>query len=592
MVAFLRWAKSIVLGVVNGVVKFAVFLVLVFAVLLVIGLARGDGLPGNMVLGLDLRTPLRDSNPDGVSFLSQRPLTVMDIVLALDRAGRDARVKGVVMRVGSGDLSIAQAEELGTALQRFRQTGKFVTAYAQGFNASSLGDYLVAANANEIWMQPHSVFSTAGAGAGAVFLRGLFDKIDAVPQIAKRSDYKSAADMFMEKDYTPADRQQTTALLQSWYGTATRAAASDRRLTEKAVDTALQASPQFAEDAKTAGLIDQIGYDDEADASARAHAGAAKIVSMREYERATESADGVRRGPQIALIEASGEIVDGTAGNGGSFDNSTVIAGDDLARAVREAASDDDVKAIVLRVDSPGGSVTASDQILHAVKMAQKKGKPVIVSMGSVAASGGYYISASADKIIAEPGTITGSIGVLTGKVAIGKSLALIGVTADEIGVGNNALFNSAISPYTPEQWAALNRQADVIYADFTRKVSEGRKLPLAKVQDIAKGRVWSGADAHDQGLVDGLGGLWTAVDQAKSLSGIAQNTQVVLRTYPRPKSLPEILDSMFGGTVAGVRTLQALANVAQTPLFQAVLGAVSETPRGDVELRATNLPH
>ncbi|MBI3675002.1 MAG: signal peptide peptidase SppA [Proteobacteria bacterium] len=591
MVGFLRWAKSITLGVLNGIVKFAVFLALVFVVLLAIGLARGDGLPGNMVLGLDLRTPLRDSSADGAFPFNEHPLTVMDIVLALDRAGRDPRVKGVVMRVGNGDISIAQAEEIGAALQLFRKTGKFVTAYAQGFNSSSLGDYLAAANANEIWMQPHSVFSTSGAGAGAVFLRGLFDKIDAVPQIAKRSDYKSAADMFMEKGYTPADREQTTALLQSWYGSATRDAASDRRISEKAVDAAFQASPQFAEDAQKAGMIDKIGYDDEADTSARTRAGSAKIVQMREYAHDTQEADRAVRGPEIALIEASGEIVDGTAG-GGTFDGSTVIAGDDLARTIREAANDDDVKAIVLRVDSPGGSVTASDQILHAVKMAQKKGKPVIVSMGSVAASGGYYISASADKIIAQPGTITGSIGVLTGKVAIGKTLALAGITADEIGIGKNALFNSAISPYTPDQWAALNHQADVIYADFTHKVSEGRKLPIDKVQNIAKGRVWSGTDAHNQGLVDQLGGLWTAVAEAKKLSGIADSSQISLRTYPRPKSLTEVFDAMFSGSVAGARTLQALANVAQTPLFQAVLGTVSETPRGGVELRATNLPH
>lgn len=591
MVGFLRWARSIVLGVLNGIVKFAVFLVLIFAVLLVVGLVRGDGLPDKMVLNLDLRTPLRDSNSDSASMFGDRPLTVMDIVLSLDRAGRDARVKGMVIRVGTGDLSVAQAEEIGAALQRFRASGKFVTAYAQGFNSSALGDYLVAANANEIWMQPHSVFSTAGAGAGALFLRGLFDKIDAVPQIAKRSDYKSAADMFMEKGYTPADREQTTALLQSWYGNATRDVAADRSLSEKVVTTAFEASPQFAEDAQKIGLIDKIGYDDDADTAARSHADNGKLVAMRQYSSATEEADRALQGPQIALIQASGEIVDGTAGDGGPFGSVTVIAGDDLARAIRAAANDDDIKAIVLRVDSPGGSVTASDQILHAVKMAQKKGKPVIVSMGSVAASGGYYISASADKIIALPGTITGSIGVLTGKVAIGKTLALAGISADEIGVGKNALFNSTISPYTPDQWAALNHQADVIYADFTQKVSEGRKLPIEKVQQIAKGRVWSGSDAHTQGLVDDLGGFWTAVSEAKKAAGIAPATNVVLRNYPRPRSLPEVLGSMFSGTVAGARTVQALANVVQTPIFQALLGAVSETPSGGVQLKATNLP-
>ena len=235
--------------------------------------------------------------------------------------------------------------------------------------------------------------------------------------------------------------------------------------------------------------------------------------------------------------------------------------------------------------------MSASDQILDAVKKAQAAGKPVVVSMGAVAASGGYYISTSANKIVAEPGTITGSIGVLTGKVSFGKSLGLIGVGANQIGVGKNALMDSAIAPYTDEQLANLNHQADVIYADFTRKVAAGRKLPLAQVQAIAKGRVWSGADARSHGLVDRMGGFWTAVAEAQKLAGLPQGGAVAFKRYPAPRGFFASIGSMFDGTAAGVHAMQGLAAIENLPVARAVLEAAVQSQRDSLELRATNLP-
>ncbi len=225
------------------------------------------------------------------------------------------------------------------------------------------------------------------------------------------------------------------------------------------------------------------------------------------------------------------------------------------------------------------------------MKKAQKAGKPVVVSMGGVAASGGYYISASANRIVAEPGTITGSIGVLTGKISFQRSLALAGIGADTIGIGHNALYNSMFQPYTDEQLAALNHEADAIYADFTQKVADGRKLPLAKVQDIAKGRVWSGADAQGNGLVDELGGFWTAADSAKKLAGIAPGDAVSFRLYPRKKGLFEAIDTLLGGSPTAVRAVESFVSLMNAAPVRAVIGTVNEMPRGGVELRATNLP-
>ncbi|HEX4860599.1 MAG TPA: signal peptide peptidase SppA [Rhizomicrobium sp.] len=591
MVGFLRWLRSIAVGTLNGIVRFVFLLILVFLAFAAIGLMVGDGLPKTMVLALDLRGPITDSRPAAFSFGAQ-PVTVMDIVLGLDAAEHDPRVKGVVVRVGSANISIANAEEIGTALKRFRKSGKFVIAHAMGFDAPGLGDYLTATAADEIWMQPKTPFSASGEGGGEIFLRGLLEKIQAVPQIAKRADYKSAADMYMEKNMTPADREQITQLMQSWYDTATNDAAADRKLTPKALAAVFNASPQFADDVKKAGLIDKIGYDDDAMQAGIERAGSgAKAVPMAEFVYAKQDMNELGKGTHIALVEGAGEIVEGTNGDG-LFGGDQMMAGDDIARAIRQATKDSSIKAIVLRIDTPGGSVSASDQILDAVKKAQAKGIPVVVSMGNVAASGGYYISTSADKIVAEPGTITGSIGVLTGKVSLGKSLGMIGVGTDEVGVGKNALMDSTISPYTPEQWASLNAQADAIYADFKQKVSTGRKLPLDKVQEIARGRVWSGSDASTRGLVDKLGGFWTAVDTAKGLAKIGANDEVVFKRFPRQKGFFEALNETFGGSSASMRALQGWVTLMNSPTMRAVIGASEDLPRGGVEMKATNLPH
>ena len=592
MVAFLLWLRSILFGTLNGLAKLVLAVALVLVVLLVIGLFRGDGLPGTMVLTLDLRKAIADSAPPTPFDLGQRNPTVMDVETALDEAGRDARVKGVLMQLGSGSVSTAQAEELSAAFARFRAKGKFVVAYSHGFLSTGLGDYLLATSANEIWMQPQSNFSPAGAGVGEVFLRGLFDKIQAEPQIVKRADYKSAADTFMEKSMTAADREQLTALLQSVYNSATAGAAAARKLPAQLIVASLDKSPQFAEQAQKEGLIDKIAYDDDAEAAALKKAGqGARKVALGEFLRARDGSGAFASGPKVALIQASGEIVDGSVSGNGLFGGNNVIASDDMAKTIRQATDDKDVKAIVLRVDSPGGSVSASDQILDALKKAQKKGKPVVVSMGSVAASGGYFISAYANRIVAQPGTITGSIGVLTGKVSFGKSLGLIGVSGEQVGVGKNALFDSPLEPFTPDQLANLNAQADAIYADFKKKVATGRNLPIATVDEIAKGRVWSGADAKAHGLVDQLGGVWDAGETARTLAKMSTKDPLVFKRYPREKGFFDAMNDLFGSTQAGASAIEGLVRIIDLPPIRATLEAMQSLPKGGVELRAPNLP-
>ena len=272
-------------------------------------------------------------------------------------------------------------------------------------------------------------------------------------------------------------------------------------------------------------------------------------------------------------------------------DNADSIYGDVFAKAIRDAADDDSVRAILLRVDSPGGSAIASDQILQAIKKAKAAGKPVVVSMGSVAASGGYYISLAADRIIALPGTLTGSIGVLWGKVAVGRSMGLVGVTARELGVGQNALFLSGITPWNEAQMAKVNQQADIVYADFTAKVAEGRKMPIARVEEVARGRVWTGADALERGLVDELGGFWTAVDDVKMLAGIDADTRVRFKSYPASAGFFGTVSRILETSSASLKALQGLHALMEAEPVRALIGTLHTMPSGRIEFSARGLP-
>ena len=549
--AVLRWFWSILKGALNTLARGVVLLVLLFIVLAVVGSASDQDLPGNMVLTLDLRENLEDKTAPDIFELEARRGSLIDVVLGLDAASRDARVSGVFLRIGSGDFSIPKSEELREALKRFQESGKFVIAHSQSFYSNGLGDYAVAALADELWMQPASAFFAAGASSTTLFFRGLLDNIKAEPQFVQRYEYKNAANIFTETNFTPAHREATERLLDSWYETATSEIALDRGIEREALIDILDQSPLIVSEALESGLVTNIGYDDDARDAALARAGEeAELTEFSAYVRADRKARMNAQGPVVALVHAVGEIVEG--GASGPLAGPTLIAGDDFAEAIRAATEDEAVRAILLRVDSPGGSAIASDQILDALNKAQEAGKPLVVSMGTLAASGGYYISLGADRIVAHPGTITGSIGVLWGKVAGGGTLDLIGVHGEELGVGENALFLSGLEPWSAEQLLEVDAQADAIYQDFTGKVAQGRDLTLEQVDEIARGRVWTGADAFERGLVDELGGFWTAVDSAKELADIDPDVEVAFRQYPRERGFLERLESVFQVTTAG----------------------------------------
>ncbi|HEY4265699.1 MAG TPA: S49 family peptidase, partial [Micropepsaceae bacterium] len=360
----LSWMWGIVKSVLNGIAKAAVAAIILVLVLAGVAMFSGDGVPRNAVLELDLRNAMDDKSTSSLFDLNGK-LSIMDVVMGLDRAARDSRVKGVFLRVGSGDLSVPKAEELRDALKHFEESKKFVIAHSQSFYSSGLGDYTAAAAADQIWMQPVSTFFSAGAASTTMFFKGLFDKVQATPQFVQRYEYKNAANVFTETDFTPAHREATMRVLQSWYDSATAEAAADRKLDRAALISVLDASPATVETVKDKGLITNIGYDDDARDAAKARAGAgAAIMRFERYAQATRNRNAGSDGAStIALVHAAGDIVEGdddsplsSAGNS--------VAGDIFSQAIRDAAADKNVKAILLRVDSPGGSAIASDQIL------------------------------------------------------------------------------------------------------------------------------------------------------------------------------------------------------------------------------------
>jgi protease IV len=587
------WFLSRLKGIFNFFASIIIFLVLVMVIGGVIGALNSpdQSVPKLSVLELDMRgsvTDTRSNNP-----FADNGLAVVDVVAALARAEKDDRVKGVFMRVGGGSISGAHVEEIRAALAAFKEKKKFVIAFSQGFNSNGMGEYWLASAADEIWLQPVSELGTAGIASQAMFFKGLLDKIDAKAEIGQRFEYKNAGAPFISDDYSPAHREATARLLKSIFDNATTAIAKNRNMTTEQYVALVNSGPHLTQAAIDAKLIDKQGYDDDAKDAALKRAGKdSEVVALGDYLKKAGNPwfkrDGMDGSSPIALIEGEGAIMDGESSDGGFGGGERTMGGDTISKAIRDATEDDDVKVILFRVNSPGGSATASDQMLQAVRKAQKAGKKVVVSMGNVAASGGYYVSLSADKIFASPSTITGSIGVLSGKIVLGKSYELLGINVREIHEGTNALMMSDAQSFTPEHWAKLNASLDAIYNDFTAKVAEGRKMPLEKVRDVAKGRVWTGADAKERGLVDEFGGFRAALEEAKKLAGLKSEDSVTLKRFPKPLSPAEAIAKAFGTTTDTVRTLAMLAQVLDTPAVKEALTILREDQEADgAQLRA-----
>ncbi|WP_448188140.1 signal peptide peptidase SppA [Azospirillum sp. sgz301742] len=532
-----------------------------------------ESLPGSIVLNLDLDQPL-SSRPDGdaLSSLLGRESSLRDVVDALEQARTDKRVKGLVVRLGGHEPGFAEAQELRAAVERFRNSGRFALAFAEEFGGGGSGNrsYYLATAFDEVWMQPLGNVGITGLAAQIPFVRGALDQLGVQPQVQQREEYKSFADTFTQRDLTPANREATQALLGDLSQQMIDGIAKARRLDPAAVRGLIDRAPLLDQEAFQARLIDRIGYRDETEAEAERRAGGAEMVDLADYLESTGRPHD--DGPTVALIHAIGNITRGESEGHGIGE---LTAGSDtIVEAFEDAIDDDDVKAILFRVDSGGGSVTASETIRRAVVKARERGKPVIVSMGDAAASGGYWISMNANRIVASPGTITGSIGVVAGKMSVDGLSEKLGVHWGVVADGRNAGMWSPFQPFSQSEQDRLTAIIDSTYSTFLAKVAEARKLPPDKVRAAAKGRVWTGAQALGLGLVDELGDTETALVRVREAIGLAADAPVSLEVYPPPKSTLEEIMSVASGKGLAQGAMARMA--ALRPWLEAMREAVT----------------
>ncbi|MGO9660816.1 MAG: signal peptide peptidase SppA [Acidimicrobiales bacterium] len=488
------------------------------------------------LLELDLTQPLLEERPTHpLGRLQRRRRAVLPAVLqALHDGATDPKVCGLVAKVGAQRMGFAQAQDIRSAVAAFRAAGKPAVAWSETFGelAAASVAYYVAAAFDQIWLQPSGEVGFVGVTAGSLFLAEALDRIGVRRQFEARHEYKNAANIFLERSFTEPQREATGRVVASLFNQVMADVAVGRRLDQEAVRSLVDRAPLPARDAHQAGLVDHLGYRDEvyADALGQTSPGAQLLFAHR-YHRKQTLPQSLRRAVKrrrgvVALVTGSGTIRLGLSTYGPP--STAAMGSDTVGAALRAAGQDPRVKAVVIRLNSPGGSYIASDAIWREVGRVKDAGKPVVVSMGDVAASGGYFVSAPADAIVAQPGTLTGSIGVLGGKMSFAKLLDRLGIGHDAIAEGRHARMMSALDQFTDEEYQKLSGWLDRVYEDFVAKVAAGRGMTVQAVHEVAKGRVWTGADAHVRGLVDELGGLDHAAALARRRAGLPADAELV----------------------------------------------------------------
>ena len=537
---------------------------------------------------------LAGSLPDGVGqagLLADVAPHLHRIVERLDKAAADGRVKGVVIAIDAPDLGRGRAEEVRAAIGRIKRAGKPVAAHLV---SGAAAHYVVASACDTITMPPAATLELTGVRTEMMFFKSMLDRLGVAAEILQVGEFKGAGEPLTRDSMSPALRAQYESFVSDLYEQLVERVAADRGLDAARVEELIDTGVFTPESARDAKLIDQVGYEDEVITAlaeqvgeespklARDYAqrkfdqdfsGMAGLVKLMELLSGQKQAAPLGKNKRIAVVHVSGEIREGKGADdllmGGAAGSETVI------KAIRDASKDDQVAAIVLRIDSPGGSALASDLIWRE---AERTKKPVVASLSDIAASGGYYIAAAADRIVAAPGTLTGSIGVVGGKVAVGDALGKVGVHTDVVSKGNNAGWLSMQEPFTPGEREAFLGTMKEVYRLFTSKVATGRKLDAAEVEKLAGGRVFTGRQAKQNGLVDRLGTLEDAIDEAKKLAGIDAGDEVDRQLLPEPRGL---FDDLLG-TVAGggdpVARVAALGGGRQ-PLHGLILARIAALP-------------
>jgi len=443
------------------------------------------------------------------------------VLRALHEAAGDRHVVGLIAKVG-GAVPWATMQELRLGVRAFAQSGKPTLAWAETFGEGTgdMSAYVLASAFDQIWLQPGGGLGLLGVGLETTFVRGALDRVGIEPQLEQRHEFKNAADQVLRTELTAAHRTALDRLAESVFTQAVDAIAEGRGIEAARVRALADTGPRTAAGARDVGLVDALGYRDQAYAAVRSRVGRdAELLFADRWRPQRRPHLPTRRKGHVALVEVRGSIVSGRSRRGPM---GRQVGSDSVGAALRAATRDENVRALVLHIDSPGGSAVASDTIWREVCRVRDAGKPVVVSMGRAAASGGYYIACPADVIVALPSTLTGSIGVLGGKMVVREMLDRLGLTTGAVSRGSRSLMFSARRGFTDVERERLAATIDAIYEDFVAKVARGRGRTVAEIEGIARGRVWTGSDALGVGLVDELGGLHDAVRIARQRAGLA----------------------------------------------------------------------
>ncbi len=492
------------------------------------------------ILELDLQSEIpeyRSSDPVSEMILSTNP-TMLEIVDGLSKATRDPRILGLVADLSHVKLGIAQTQQLRDAIISFRKSGKSAIAYSDTFGefAPGNGPYYLASAFDEIHIQPSGDVVLSGLLIESQFYKGTLDKLGVIPRFSQRYEYKNAVNSYTEDRFTDPHRESMKSLMDSIFEQILDGISQARNIDRDELRSIIDRSPLLGEEALISKLVDGLAYaDDVYEQIRQKHGEDTHFLFFSNYLKQKETT--LKQHPTVALIYGVGDVMRGDSSYN-PLQDSYIMGSSTVAGAFRSAIQDDSVKAILFRVDSPGGSYIASDTIYRETLRAKAAGKPVIVVMGNLAASGGYFVSMAADHIVAEPGTLTGSIGVFGGKMVASGLWEKLGVSHDEVHSSAHSRMFSSNYDYSLSEQQQLERAMDRIYLDFTQKAAQGRNMPLEDLQNVARGRVWTGAEAQRIGLVDTLGGYTEAIDQIRKIARIPDSEDISLKIFPEEKSI------------------------------------------------------
>jgi protease-4 len=561
----------------------AFFISIVGFGLLYLTFGRQPSVPSNATLVLRVGGNLTETAPDDVvGYLrGTRTPTVRAFVESLHKAKVDKRIRAVLIKPTGFDSPFwGKVQEIRDAMLDFKTSGKPIYAYLE---YGGDREYYLATAADKVYLMPSTSLDLVGVATYELFLRGTLDKVGAYPDLHHIGDYKTAVNTFTQKSYTPAHKEMDDALNRDLFEQIVAGISAGRKKDDAEVRRLIDQGPFLPEEALRAGLVDDVQYEDQV--SARLEEGDSRPVDGDDYAATSPSSLGLNKGPRLAVIYASGTITSGKSG----YDpvNGAVAGSETLIEYIRQARRDTAVRGIVLRIDSPGGSATASDAIWRELMIAknEREDRPIVASMSDLAASGGYYIAMPAQAIVAQPSTLTGSIGIFGGKFVTGGLYEKLGAHIESTSIGKNAEINSPVRPYNPAEVKKLDEQLQAFYDQFVEKAAASRHSTPEKIDALAQGRVWTGQQAKDRGLVDALGGLDRAIELTKERAKIPADSDVELVVYPPRKNFYEILSDQLNGTndsTQMARWLSASLSTGELEMLRTIRGPLAIFRRGE----------